>query len=135
MRPALHPSCVVHAYSAPLNPSSTQQTCEPTAHAALFPHQTSFAGGLLTSGPASFTPPEEEEEEVEEEDDVEEPPLDEEPPPLEDSPPPELAPGSVPACDVSAPAKSSLELAPLHAATAAATMKDPTRLIFMTAEL
>jgi hypothetical protein len=101
-----------------------------------FPHQISFAGGLLTSGPASFTPPDEDEEDDEEEDDDdEEPPLDELPPLEAAGSPPELAPGSVPACDVSSGAKSSLELAPLHAASVAATMEDPTKLILMPREL
>jgi hypothetical protein len=130
--PPLHPSCVVHEYSKPPRLAFAQQTCEPTAQLAVFfPHQISLAGGLLTSGPASVPPLEEEEDD----DDEVEPPLDElEAPPL-DASPLELAPGSVPACEVSAPAKSSLEPAPLHAAIVAATMKDPMRLIFMTAEL
>lgn len=131
----LQPSCEVHAYSAPPKVSFRQQTCEPTEHDAFFPHQTSFAGGWLTSAPASFVPPDEEEEEEEEDEDDE--PLLDDPPLLDEAlgSPLELAPGSVPACDDSIGAKRSLELAPLHAASVAATMKDPRILIFMTAEL
>jgi hypothetical protein len=102
-------------------------------------------------GPASTPPDEDVEpplEDVEpplddpDDEDVEdvEPPLDEAAPlleevafPLEE---PELWSGSVPNWLSFGPAKSSLELAPPHAATAAATMKLPSRIrLFMPRKL